>query len=183
MWAFPIRGAAQLVHCVVDKLRRTTDLALRATRQTAASIGRSIAAMVATEIHLWLNLADIGLNSVETVMEKFTEAKAAFKSCIPLQSKSTPRQPGGPGPSRFKDRRQGQRFSITSRAPRPPRIKSHRLKEEEGSEGGASYLRPEAWTDDDIFPLKRNPYEGLESGLVGKNNNNSIWVWNNMRMG
>ncbi len=44
----------------VTELRRTTDLALRATKQTAAAIGRSMAAMVATERHLWMNLADIG---------------------------------------------------------------------------------------------------------------------------
>ncbi len=44
----------------VAELRRATDLALRATKQTAAAIGRSMAAMVATERHLWVNLADIG---------------------------------------------------------------------------------------------------------------------------
>ncbi len=36
------------------------DLTLRATKQTAAEIGSSIVAMVATERHLWVNLADIG---------------------------------------------------------------------------------------------------------------------------
>ncbi len=44
----------------VTELRRTTDLALKATKQTAAAIGRSMAAMVATERHLLVNLADIG---------------------------------------------------------------------------------------------------------------------------
>ncbi len=44
----------------VTELRRTTDLALRATKQTAAAIGRLVAVMVATERHLWMNLADIG---------------------------------------------------------------------------------------------------------------------------
>ncbi len=34
------------------ELRRTTDLALRATKQTATAIGRSMAAMVVTERHL-----------------------------------------------------------------------------------------------------------------------------------
>ncbi len=95
----------------VTELRRTTDLALRATKQTAAAIGRSMAAMVATERHLWMNLADIGEKekrflldapvspseffgtSVETVVEKFREAKArsaAFKSCLPRRSRSEP---------------------------------------------------------------------------------------------
>ncbi|KAK2911433.1 hypothetical protein Q8A67_003566 [Cirrhinus molitorella] len=44
----------------VAELRRTTDLALRATRQAATSMGRSMGAMVVTERHLWVNLADIG---------------------------------------------------------------------------------------------------------------------------
>ncbi len=41
-------------------MHRTTDLALKATKQMAAAIGRSMAAMVATERHLLVNLADIG---------------------------------------------------------------------------------------------------------------------------
>ncbi len=36
----------------VTELRRTTDLALRPTKQMAAAIGSSMAAMVVTEIHL-----------------------------------------------------------------------------------------------------------------------------------
>ncbi len=37
----------------VAELRRTTDLALRATKQAATAMGRSMAAMVVTERHLW----------------------------------------------------------------------------------------------------------------------------------
>ncbi len=44
----------------VAELRRTTDLALRTTKQAATAMGRSMAAMVVTERHLWVNLADIG---------------------------------------------------------------------------------------------------------------------------
>ncbi len=36
----------------VTELRRTTNLALRPTKQMAAAIGSSMAAMVVTEIHL-----------------------------------------------------------------------------------------------------------------------------------
>lgn len=43
----------------VAELRHTPDLALRATKQAAAAIGRSLAVMVATERPLWINLADI----------------------------------------------------------------------------------------------------------------------------
>ncbi|RXN10709.1 guanylate cyclase 2G-like protein [Labeo rohita] len=41
------------------ELRRATDLSLRATKQTARPIGRSMAAMVSTERHLGLNLTGI----------------------------------------------------------------------------------------------------------------------------
>ncbi|KAK3545899.1 hypothetical protein QTP70_016590 [Hemibagrus guttatus] len=43
----------------VSELRRGTDLALCATKQTARYIGHSMAALVATERHLWLNLMGI----------------------------------------------------------------------------------------------------------------------------
>ncbi len=73
----------------VAELRRTTDLALRATKQAASAMGRSMA-MVVMERHLWVNLADLEKKekgflldapvspsqlfgaSVETVVEKFT---------------------------------------------------------------------------------------------------------------
>ncbi|KAI2646248.1 Lamina-associated polypeptide 2, isoform alpha [Labeo rohita] len=44
----------------VAELHRTTDLALRATKQAATAMGRSMAAMVVMERHLWVNLADLG---------------------------------------------------------------------------------------------------------------------------
>ncbi len=43
----------------ITELRRTADLALRATKGTAHAIGRSMAALVAAERHLWLTLSDI----------------------------------------------------------------------------------------------------------------------------
>ncbi|CAM4537370.1 unnamed protein product [Leuciscus chuanchicus] len=134
----------------VAELRCTTDLALLATKQTAAAIGRSLAAMVATERHLWVNLAGIREKektflldapvspseffgaSVEAVVGRFREAKArsaAYRSCIPRRSRPTPRQPGGPGPSRSEDRRQGQRDSVATRAPPPGRSRSMRWRE------------------------------------------------------
>ncbi|KAL0180337.1 hypothetical protein M9458_025779, partial [Cirrhinus mrigala] len=118
----------------VAELRRTTDLALRATKQAATAMGRSMGAMVVTERHLWVNLADLGKKergflldapvspselfgtSVETVFEKFREAKgrsAAFQTFIPRRSRSEPEQYGGPGP-------QAQKTSVATRAPPPP---------------------------------------------------------------
>ncbi|KAL0195685.1 hypothetical protein M9458_009257, partial [Cirrhinus mrigala] len=118
----------------VAELRRTTDLALRATKQAATAMGRSMAAMVVTERHLWVNLADLGRKekgflldapvspselfgtSVKTVIEKFKEAKmrsAAFKAFIPRRSRSKPEHQRGPGP-------QAQKASVVARAPPPP---------------------------------------------------------------
>ncbi len=124
----------------VAELRRTTDLALRATKQAASAMGRSMAAMVVTERHLWVNLADLEKKekgflldapvspsqlfgaSVETVVEKFREARArsaAFKTFIPRRSRSEPEQSGGPGPSWSEDQRRAQKASVATRAPPP----------------------------------------------------------------
>ncbi len=43
----------------IVELRRTADLSLRATKETARAVGRSMAAMVAVERHLWLTLSDM----------------------------------------------------------------------------------------------------------------------------
>ncbi len=120
----------------VAELRRTTDLALRATKQAATAMSRSMAAMVVTERHLWVNLADIRKKekgffldtpvspselfgtSVEMVVKKFREAKvrsAAFKSFIPRRSRSELEQRRGPGPSRSEDQRQAQKVSVATR--------------------------------------------------------------------
>ncbi len=109
----------------VAELHRTTDLALRATKQAATAMGRSMAAMVVTERHLWVNLADLERKekgflldapvspselfgtSVDTVVKKFREARArsaAFKTFIPRRSRSEPEQSRGPGPSWSEDR-------------------------------------------------------------------------------
>ncbi len=61
--------------------------------------------------------------SVETVVEKFREAKArsaAFKSFIPRRSTSEPKQRKSPGPSPSGDQRWAQKASVAARAPPPP---------------------------------------------------------------
>ncbi len=97
----------------VKELRRATDLALRATKHTACAVGCSMAASVAAECHLWLNLTEIrerekvflldapilqsGLfgEAVSAVVDKFRSAKAqsaALKQFMPRRSRdySTP---------------------------------------------------------------------------------------------
>lgn len=47
----------------IEELHRTSDLALRATKKAARAISCSLAALVTTERHLWLNL--LGLKEKE----------------------------------------------------------------------------------------------------------------------
>ncbi len=142
----------------VAELRHTTDLALRATKQATTAMGRSMATMVVTERHLWVNLADIGKKekgflldapvspselfgtSVETV-KKFREAKAcsaAFKTFIPRRSRSEPEQRTGPGPSPSGDQKWAQKASVMARAPPPP---AGRARGRCGSKRGRQDLR------------------------------------------
>ncbi len=105
----------------------------------ARAIGRSMAAMVATERHLWLNLSGIkekdrafllvapispsGLfgDAVNMVVDRFQEAKkqsAAFKQYLPRCSKSKKAALSGrPQPSSSSSYRQVQKESVASRAP------------------------------------------------------------------
>ncbi len=110
----------------VKELRRATDLALRATKHTALAVGRSMAASVAAERHLWLKPdrdsgeGKDGFNgrthltiwllgdAVSAVVDKFRSAKtqsAALKSVHDEESKgffnssSVPREQQPPGGS------------------------------------------------------------------------------------
>ena len=122
----------------IRELRRATDLSLRATKETARAIGRSMAALVATERHLWLNLADIkdkdrsflldapvdpsGLfgDAVNSVVERFQESKKqaeVFKKFLPRRVQLTGaagREQPQPSSSSY---RAQQKESVASRAP------------------------------------------------------------------
>ncbi len=97
----------------VKEVHRATDLALRATKHTARTVGRTMAGLVAAERHLWMNLTEIrekekvflldapisrsGLfgEAVSSVVEKFRSAKtqsAALKQFMPRRTRdhSTP---------------------------------------------------------------------------------------------
>ncbi len=76
-----------------DEIRRATDLSLRATKETAKAIGRSMAVLVVTERRLWLTLSrinnrdkafllnapvspsDLFGSAVNSVVHRFQEAK------------------------------------------------------------------------------------------------------------
>ncbi len=92
----------------VCDLRRATDLSLRATKEMARSISRSMAALVTMERHIWFNLSNIkgkdknfltdaplspsGLfgDAVNSVVERFQESAkqaAAFQKLLPRHKK------------------------------------------------------------------------------------------------
>ncbi len=106
-----------------------------------------------------MNLADIGKKeksflldapvspselfgtSVETVVEKFREARArsaAFKTFIPRRSRSKPEQSRGPGPSWSEDQKRAQKANVVTRAPPPP---TGRARGRYGSKRGRQDLR------------------------------------------
>ncbi len=123
----------------VGELRRTADLALRATKETARAIGRSMAAMVAAKRHLWLTLFDMkekdrvvlmdallapsGLfgDAVNSVVDRFQEASkqaAAFQRFLPRRSialGAAGREQ--PQPCTSSSYREIQRQSVASHAP------------------------------------------------------------------
>ncbi len=78
---------------------------------------------------------------IEMVVKKFREAKArsaAFKSFIPIRSRSEPEQRRGLGPSRSEDKRRAQKASVATRAPPPP---AGRSRGRRGSKRGRQDLR------------------------------------------
>ncbi len=100
----------------VTDLRRTTDLSLRATKETARTIGRSMAALVAAERHLWLTLvflmnaplAPFGLfgDAINSVIDRYQEARkqaAAFQQFL-TRDRSSPRCVPAPRIGRHRSR-------------------------------------------------------------------------------
>ncbi|KAL0195429.1 hypothetical protein M9458_009001, partial [Cirrhinus mrigala] len=95
----------------ISELRRAADLSLRANKETARAIGRSMAAMVAAERHLWLTLSDMkekdrvflldvplapsGLfgDTVNSVVDRYQEArKRRFSTLGPAGTSSSYRR-------------------------------------------------------------------------------------------
>ncbi|KAL0175435.1 hypothetical protein M9458_027765, partial [Cirrhinus mrigala] len=124
-----LKGLAEGDKVDLEELRRTADLALRATKETARAVGRSMAAMVAAERHLWLTLSDMkekdrvflldtplepsGLfgDTVDSVVSRYQEAPkqaAAFQRYLPCRSLASA------AAGRY---REVQKLSVATRAP------------------------------------------------------------------
>ncbi|KAI2658583.1 Transposon Ty3-G Gag-Pol polyprotein [Labeo rohita] len=143
----------------IAEVRRTADLSLGATKETARAIGRSMAALVAAERHLWLTLSDMkekdrvflldaplspsGLfgDSVNSVVDRYQEARkqaAAFQRFLPLRHPA--REAAGreqPRPSTSSSYRQAQKQSVATRTP------PHRERVVVRSKSGTSKARPD----------------------------------------
>ncbi|CAM4558277.1 unnamed protein product [Leuciscus chuanchicus] len=130
----------------VAELRRATDLSLRATKETAKSIGRSMAALVATERHLWLNLSDIkekekhvlldapvstvglfgdAVNSAVAKSQEAAKQAAALQKLLPRRSFIEAAEREQPHSSKKSaEHRATQKQSVSSRAP-PQKSRGH----------------------------------------------------------
>ncbi|ROL52327.1 hypothetical protein DPX16_18695 [Anabarilius grahami] len=126
---------------LIQELRLSADLALRATKETAKSVGRSMAALVATERHLWLNLTEIKErdktflldaplhpsslfgDAITSVTERFQEAKkqsAALQQFLPRRTQvpsAAGREQPKPSTSSSQQHRQHQKQSVATRTP------------------------------------------------------------------
>ncbi|XDV29637.1 hypothetical protein PO909_032721 [Leuciscus waleckii] len=130
----------------VSELRRATDLSLRATKETVKSIGRSMAALVATERHLWLNLSDIkdkekhvlldapvstrglfgdAVNSAVAKSQEASKQAAALQKLLPRRSFIEAAEREQPHSSKKSaEHRATQKQSVSSRAP-PQKSRGH----------------------------------------------------------
>ncbi len=123
----------------ITELRRTADLALRTTKETARAIGQSMAALVAEMRHLWLTLSDMKEkdrvflmdaplapsslfgDAVSSIIDRYKEARkqaATFQRFLPRRSIAL----GATGleqpqPCTTSSYRETQKQSIPSRAP------------------------------------------------------------------
>ncbi len=76
------------------ELRRATDLSLRATKQTARAIDRSMAAMVSTERHLWLNLTGIKDKDCAFLLDAPISPSGIFGDAVNTVSHPVPTRSG-----------------------------------------------------------------------------------------
>ncbi|CAM4640296.1 unnamed protein product [Leuciscus chuanchicus] len=122
---------------VLQELRIATDLALRATKVTARSVGRAMSTLVVQERHLWLCLADMRetdklrfLNSPVSQTGLFGDAVENFAQQFSAVQKQTeairhilPRRPAAaptPPPAAPQSARRRGRPPASAPAPAPP---------------------------------------------------------------
>ncbi|KAI2646518.1 Transposon Ty3-G Gag-Pol polyprotein [Labeo rohita] len=150
---------AEIRDCDISELRRTADLSLRATKETARAIGRSMASLVAAERHLWLTLSDMkekdrvflldaplspsGLfgDAVNAVVDRYQEARkqaAAFQRFLPRRRPThEAAELEQPRPRTSSSHRETQKQSVATRTP------PHRGRVRRRSRSGAPRTKPD----------------------------------------
>ncbi|KAL0148900.1 hypothetical protein M9458_055704 [Cirrhinus mrigala] len=78
----------------ITELRRVADLSLHATKETTRAIGRSMAAMVAAERHLWLTLSDMNEKDSVFLLDAPLAPSGLFGDAVKsvLDRRRSPRQ-------------------------------------------------------------------------------------------
>ena len=160
----------------IRELRRATDLSLRATKETAKSVGRSMAALVATEHNLWLNLSDIKDkdwsvlldaplsptslfgDAINCVVDRFQETKkqsAALQKFLPRRSivsetasRVVKPEQSRPSASSSQQHRVQQKQSVAARAPPQPGESGWRSQSKpvRGRQDLRTVISKRAWT-------------------------------------
>ncbi|KAL0167364.1 hypothetical protein M9458_039208, partial [Cirrhinus mrigala] len=123
---------AEISDCDISELRRTADLSLRATKETARAIGRSMASLVAAERHLWKRTGSSswtprfppsGLfgDAVNAVIDRYQEARkqaAAFQRFLPRRRPAhEAAELEQPRPRTSSSYRETQKQSVATRTP------------------------------------------------------------------
>ncbi|KAI2664189.1 Obscurin [Labeo rohita] len=135
----------------ISELRRTADLSLRATKETARAIGRSMAALVAAERHLWLTLSDMKEKdrvflldaplSHAGLFDRYQEARkqaAAFQRFLPRRHPAHgAAATEQPRPSTSSSHREAQKQSVATRTP------PHRERAAKRSRSRTSQAKPD----------------------------------------
>ncbi|KAI2646866.1 Transposon Ty3-G Gag-Pol polyprotein [Labeo rohita] len=107
----------------ISELRRTADLSLRATKETARAIGRSMAALVSAERHLWLTLSDMKEKDrvflLDAPLSPFARKQAAaFQRFLPRRHPAHgAAATEQPRPSTSSSYREAQKQSVATRTP------------------------------------------------------------------
>ncbi|KAL0165643.1 hypothetical protein M9458_037487, partial [Cirrhinus mrigala] len=110
----------------ISELRRTADLSLRATKETARAIGRSMAALVAAEKHLWLTLSDMKEKDRVFLLDAPLSPAGLFGDAVnAVADRYQEARKQVPAFQRFLPRRRPAHGAAATEQPRPSTNSSH----------------------------------------------------------
>lgn len=101
----------------IAELRKAADLSLRVTKETARAVGRSMAAMVVSERHLWLNLSGIREKDRAFLLDAPISPSGLFGDSVNIVVDRFQEAGSHNHPPSSSSYRQAQKESVASRAP------------------------------------------------------------------